>query len=100
MLASSVFMQSYLKKGKNKTGILDPLNELHLIRLHYTYLPRINKFFEEFVDQMNQRPVSTKHMSPLSSYGRVACCITNSQHTALTVDEMEQYGVDPDESGQ
>ena len=22
----------------------------------------------------------------------------NSQHTALTVDEMEQYGVDPDES--
>ena len=28
----------------------------------------------------------------------MACCITNSQDTALTEDEMEQYGVDPDES--
>ena len=65
MLASCVFMQSYLMKGKNKTGILDPLNELHPFCLHYTYLPRINKSLEEFVDQMNQRPVSTEHMSPL-----------------------------------
>ena len=33
----------------------------------YTYQsPRINKSLEEFVDQMNQRPVSTEHnMSPL-----------------------------------
>lgn len=46
-------------------GILDPLNELHLFCLHYIYLPRINKSLEEFVDQMNQRPVSIEHnMSP------------------------------------
>ena len=82
-----------------KTGILDPLNELHLFCLHYIYLPRINKSLEESVDQMNQRPVSTEHnMSPLQLWTSGMLQNINSQHTALTVDEMEQYGVDPDES--
>ena len=82
-----------------KTGILDPLNELHLFCLHYIYLPRINKSLEEFVDQMNHRPVSTEHnMSPLQLWMSGMLQNINSQHTALTADEMEQYGVDPDES--
>ena len=82
-----------------KTSILDPLNELHLFCLHYIYLPRITKSLEEFVDQMNQRPVSTEHnMSPLQLWTSGMLQNINSQHTALTVDEMEQYGVDPDES--
>ena len=85
------------RNGKN--GILDPLNELHLFCLHYIYLPRINKSLEEFVDQMNQRPVSTENnMSPLQLWTSGMLQNINSQHTALTVDEMEQYGVDPDES--
>ena len=62
MLASCVFMQSYLMKGKNKTGILDPLNELHLFCLHYTYLPRINKSLEEFVDQMKKASVNRAYV--------------------------------------
>ena len=81
-----------------KTSILDPLNELHLFCLHYTYLPRINKSLEELVDQMNQRSVSTEHMSPLQLWTSGMLQNINSQHTALTVDEMEQCGVDPDES--
>ena len=82
-----------------KDGILDPLNELHLFCLHYIYLPRINKSLQEFVDQMNQRPVSTEHnISPLQLWTSGMLQNINSQHTALTVDEMEQYGVDPDES--
>ena len=98
MLASCVFMQIYLTKWK-KTGILDPLNELHLFCLHYICLPRINKSLEEFVDQMNQRPVSVDHnVSPLQLWMSGMLQNINSQHTALTVDEMEQYGVDPDES--
>ena len=47
-----------------KGGILDPLNELHLFCLHYIFLPRINKSLKEFVEQMNQRPVSTDVPSP------------------------------------
>ena len=84
-----------------KDGILDPLNGIHLFCLHYIYLTRINKFLhlQEFVDQMNQRPVSTEHnMSPLQLWTSGMLQNINSQHTALTVDEMEQYGVDPDES--
>lgn len=45
----------------DKTDILDPFNELHLCCLHYIYFPRINKSLEEFVNQMNHRPVSTEH---------------------------------------
>ena len=68
-----------------KNGILDPLNcELHLFCLHYTHLPRINKPLEEFVDQMNQGQCQQSICS-LSSYGRVACYITNFQHTARGV---------------
>ena len=48
---------------------------------------------------MNQRPVSTEHnMSPLQLWTSGMLQNINSQHTALTVDEREQYGVDPDES--
>ena len=48
---------------------------------------------------MNQRPVSTEHnMSPLQLWMSGTLQNINSQNTALTVDEMEQYGVDPDES--
>ena len=37
-------------------------------------------------------------MSPLQLWTSGMLQNINSQHTALTVDEMEQYGVDPDES--
>jgi len=82
-----------------KGGILDPLNELHLFCLHYIFLPRINKSLKEFVEQMNQRPVSTEHnMSPLQLWTSGMLQNINSQHTALTEDEMGQYGIDTDES--
>lgn len=82
-----------------KGGILDPLNELHLFCLHYIFLPRINKSLKEFVEQMNQRPVSTEHnMSPLQLWTSGMLQNVNSQHTALTEDEMGQYGIDTDES--
>ena len=82
-----------------KGGFLDPLNELHLFCLHYIFLPRINKSLKEFVEQMNQRPVSTEHnMSPLQLWTSGMLQNINSQHTALTEDEMGQYGIDTDES--
>ena len=43
--------------------------------------------------------MSTEHnMSPLQLWTSGMLQNINSQHTALTVDEMEQYGVDPNES--
>ena len=77
-------------------GILDPLNELHLYCLHQIYLPRINRSLEEFVGQMNNRPVSTEHNnSPVQLWTSGMLLNINSNHTALTEGEIEQYGFDP-----
>ena len=79
------------------TGILDPLNDLHLYCLHYIYLPRINRSLEEFVAQMNNRPVSTEHNnSPVQLWTSGMLLNINSNHTALTEGELEQYGFDPE----
>ena len=59
-----------------KDGILDPLTELHLFCFHYIYLPRNNKSLKEFVDQMNQWPVSTEHNMFRYDCGQVVCCRT------------------------
>ena len=77
-------------------GILDTLNDLHLYCLHHIYLPRINRSLEEFVGQMNNRPVSTEHNnSPVQLWTRGMLLNINSNHTALTEGEIEQYGFDP-----
>lgn len=81
-----------------KAGILDPLNDTHLYSLHYVYLPRINRSLQEFVAQMNNRPVSTAgNNSPLQLWTSGVLQNINSNHTALTEDEIEQYGFDPEE---
>ena len=67
--------------------------KMALFCLHYIFLPKISKCLGEIVDQMNQRPVSTEHnKSPLQLWTSGLLQNINSQHTALTVDEMEQYG--------
>ena len=41
--------------------LLDPLNELHLISLHYIYLPRINRALHEMARDWAHHPISTAH---------------------------------------
>ena len=78
-------------------GILDPLNDLHLYCLHFIYLPRINRSLQEFVAQMNNRPVSTeRNNSPLQLWTSGMLLNINSSHIALTEGELEQYGIDPE----
>ena len=97
--ASVLCFYAKLFDEMEKGGILDPLNELHLFCLHYIFLHRINKSLKEFVEQMNQRPVSKEHnMSPLQLWTSGMLQNINSQHTALTEDEMGKYGIDTDES--
>ena len=60
------------------------------------YFPRINRSLEEFVGQMNNRPVSTEHNnSPVQLWTRGMLLNINSNHIALTEREIEQYGFDP-----
>ena len=42
-------------------GILSSLDELDLFCLHTTFLPRINKALDSFVQSWNNHPVSTEH---------------------------------------
>lgn len=78
-------------------GILDPLNDLHLYCLHYIYLPRINTSLDEFVAQMNNRPLSSeKNNSPIQLWTSGMLLNLNSNHTALTEGEINIYGTDPE----
>jgi hypothetical protein len=78
-----------------RSAILDPLDELHLYCLHYIYLPRINRSLEEFVAQMNNRPISTEHnQSPVQLWTAGMLQNINSNHTALTEAELDLYGFD------
>lgn len=52
---------------------------------------------EEFVAQMNNRPVSTEqNNSPVQLWTSGMLLNINSNHTALTEGELEQYGFDPE----
>ena len=77
-------------------GILDPLNDIHLYCLHVS-TPRINRSLEEFVVQMNNTPVSTKHnMYPLQMWEQRMFQNRNFQDNSLSESEIELYGVDPE----
>lgn len=54
-------------------GLLDPLNELHLFALHYTYIPRINKCLEEFKNQWESHPYPRKETVFHYSYILLVC---------------------------
>lgn len=51
------------------TGLLDPLNCVHLYALHFIYLPRINNALTEFIKGWNKHTLSkTGGHSPLKLY--------------------------------
>ena len=50
-------------------GILEILNNVHLYSLHYVFIPRINRSLDEFIQQMNNHPVSSENnQSPLQMW--------------------------------
>lgn len=44
-----------------EAGIVERSNTLHLFALHFTFLPRINRALESFVEAWNLHPVGTEH---------------------------------------
>lgn len=62
-------------------GILDPSNEVHLLALHYVFLPRLNKQLSQFVSAHSRAPVSTEHnKSPEQLWISGLLNIWNSDH--------------------
>ena len=85
------------------SGLLDPVNEVHLLSLHLVYLQEINKSLEEFTKQCNYHGLSTEGgSSPLQLWTEGILRTANDRNSPLDVilteEESFWYGVDEDDS--
>lgn len=78
-------------------NILDIYDDIQLFSLHYIFLPRIERSIQEFVNQMNHRPVSTENnKSPMQMWHEGMLNHTDYDTFPLTDNDIEQFGIDPD----
>ncbi len=82
------------------SGVLDPDNELHLLALHFVFLPRIRRSLESFQTAWNSHGLSSaQHSSPLQLW-TTGMLMNRSLYRA--VDEIFDYEDvqhrDPDQS--
>lgn len=80
-----------------RSGLLDPVNEIHLFSLHFVYLPEINRSLQEFVNQWNHHGISTERgLSPLQLWtqGILRADRFSPLDIVLSDDELFYYGVD------
>ena len=76
-------------------SILDKSDDVHLFSLHHVDVPRINRSLSEFMQQINNHPVSTENNpSPLQMWERGMLENMHSGHTALSSEELEDFGGD------
>ncbi len=67
-------------------GVLDPDNELHILALHFIFVPRIRRSLEAFRNAWNSHGLSSaQHSSPLQLW------TTGEQILARAVDEVFHY---------
>ena len=78
-------------------GIHDTLDDVHLYSFHHVFIPRINRSLDEFIQQMNNHPVSSENnLSPLQMWEKGMLENMHSGNTALSPAEIEEFGVDPE----
>ena len=85
------------------SGLLEPVNEVHLFSLHLLYLQEINKSLEEFTRQWNYHGLRTEGgSSPLQLWTEGILRTANDRNSSLDVilteEELFWYGVDEDDS--
>ena len=85
------------------SGLLHPVNEVHLLSLHLVFLKEINKSLEEFTRQWNYHGLSTEGgTSPLQLWTEGILRTGNDRNSpfdvVLTEEELFWYGVDEDDS--
>ena len=65
-------------------GVLDALNELHLLALHCIYLPRINRALDKFAQDWNNQPLSNEgNHCPLLLWHSGVTSLINSQYSDI-----------------
>jgi len=75
-------------------GLLDPLNELHLFALHYTFMPRINKSLQEFKRQWENHPLSPLHLCTAGMLENEHCGYATVANV-FDPGSMHDYGFNP-----
>ena len=60
--------------------------------LHHVYVPRINRSFNEFIQQMNNHPLPTENQSTLQMWAQGMLENIHFGHTALSSEEIEDFG--------
>ena len=79
------------------SGILNPLDDIHLFALHYIYCPRINRSLHEFRMQYNHHPLRTaSNRSPhqLFSVGVLQFADQTGSRSVILGEVPETFGVD------
>ena len=84
------------------SGLLDPVNEIHLLSLHLVFLQQINKSLQEFACQWNYHGLSTEGgSSPLQLWTEGILRAANEGNSPLddilTEEELFWYGVDEED---
>ena len=68
------------------SGILDPIDEVHLFCIHLVYITLINNAINQFIGQWNNPPVSTQcNFSPNQLWIQGMLHFRNSVYKAVTV---------------
>ena len=94
----------YTFQSMEEAGILERSNGLHLFALHFTFLPRINRALQSFVEAWNLHPVRTeRNWTPeqISMNGMID--FRNRQLPAVadvvegveSIDDFKWFGFDP-----
>ena len=77
--------------------LLDPLNEVHLLSIHYVFLPRINRSLRKFQDAWNHHSLRTEgNSTPHQLFTSGVLALRNAGMIALDFLENvnDHYGVD------
>ena len=93
----------YTFQSMEEAGILERSNTLHLFALHFTFLPRINRALQSFVEAWNLHPIRTEHnWTPEQIWMNGMIDLRNRQLPAVadvvealeSTDDLEWFGYD------
>ena len=102
---TSGVLRSYIDEFNmmERSGLLDPVNEVHLLSLHLVFLQEIKKSQDEFTRQWNYHGLSTDGgSSPLQLWTEGILRSANGRNSPLdgilSEEELIWYGVDEEDS--
>ena len=102
---TSGVLRSYIDEFNmmERSGLLDPINEVHLLSLHLVFLQEIKKSLDEFTRQWNYHGLSTEGgSSPLQLWTEGILRSANGGNSPLdgilSGEELIWYGVDEEDA--